>query len=152
MSGETSVNTDRVFEQAYLTLKQKINIGFALNRGGTYQVKGNIWQVQVDNSGRITKMTQSRIMGYSSDGTPVYSKEATLFNYNEHGDITQQIYDDGDDGSYEKVHDFDCEYKDNKLVRHEETWLSRLKNGAQNYMSNLKANYTTRTVQVVTYK
>ena len=72
-----------------------------------------------DDNGRLTKF-------YEKDPTTNTVKYSILFSYNEHGDIIQQIYDYRDDGKYEEVYDFECEYdKDGNLTSREETLQSK---------------------------
>lgn len=120
-----NTNVETLREQAYQFSQLKaLNMDFAANRGGTYQAKGMLFEIQVDN-GLITKATQTNYRG---------DKISTIFVYNENGDIKQQIYDYGDDGKYEYVYDFDCKYNENnELISHEESMWSQFKNGCKRF-------------------
>ena len=133
---EIRPNVEKVKHQAYkFGQLNALNVAFAANRGGAYSARGSLFELQVDEKGHITKVTQTNTLGYTAGGKEVTDKVSTIFIYNERGDIKQQIYDIGDDGKYEYVYDFDCQYdENNNLKSHEETMLSKLHNGFKRFL------------------
>ena len=141
--GEVRTNVDKVCEQYRfggpinrVHLKRA-----AMEANGTYTDKDNsIYQVQVDDKGRITKFTQRKVLGgrnFQRQG----ESDAVLFNYNENGDISQIILDNGDDGDYENIYDYNCKYdKNGNLISREETKWSKMKNMAISFWNNMPVN------------
>lgn len=135
MSDYLETNVGTIKKQAYrFGQLNPLNMAFAANGGGAYEAKNKLFEIQVNENGQIIKATQTNTLGFASDGTPRTDKVATIFIYNEKGDIKQQIYDYDDDGTYEYTYDFDCVYdENNELISHEETTWSKLKNGCKRF-------------------
>ena len=135
MSENVKTNIVTILKQVYnFGPLDRINMLFAANRGGIYNSEEGLFEIQVDEKGRVVKATQTNTLGYTSNGTQITDKVATIFIYNENNDVKQQIYDRGDDGIYEYTYDFNCVYdENNKLISHEETKWSKFRNGFKRF-------------------
>ena len=102
MSENVKTNIVTILKQVYnFGPLDRINMLFAANRGGIYNSEEGLFEIQVDEKGRVVKATQTNTLGYTSNGTQITDKVATIFIYNENNDVKQQIYDRGDDGIYD---------------------------------------------------
>ena len=160
MSGKIKTNVDVVMRQAaynhpaLLNLKDDQRIltrqGYAVNDEERYYA-------QCDNYGRVSKLLITDNNGNA--------KVSVFYKYNTNGDLVQEIQDADDDGRYEIIRDYECKYnKNNKLVSHEETFLSELRNiGKEVYRLSIgqffqkhepkpKPKLTEREIKILEYK